>query len=351
MSTTVRKKRKLKKGVKILLVILAIFLLLAAGGQLFIGSMLNKMNKTPAIAQHEAGIAEEVRRTPVNKNIFNFLLFGADRSTVSGDEGMERADATKIISLDKVNKTVKIASLQRDTMVWIPDPVNDFSKLNHAYWWGDADLAIRTVNLNYDMNITKYVTFSMAGLEAMVDELGGVDIYLTKAESTYFQDGLIKQTNYQEGMFHLSGHEARAYAQLREIDNDYHRMNRQNVLIKTILSQLKDCSVKEILGLVETVMPYIETNFTNAEIELWLTRMLTYDLKNIETQDVPKGDEEDRWTEVEYNGYPYISILRNYEKMIQDLYEFLYGIKDYSISKQAAGIQDDIYQKFADELK
>ena len=62
MSTTVRKKRKLKKGVKILLVILAIFLLLAAGGQLFIGSMLNKMNKTPAIAQHEAGIAEEVRR-------------------------------------------------------------------------------------------------------------------------------------------------------------------------------------------------------------------------------------------------------------------------------------------------
>ena len=109
--------------------------------------------------------------------------------------------------------------------------------------------------------------------------------------------------------------------------------------------------MKEILGLVETVMPYIETNFTNAEIELWLTRMLTYDLKNIETQDVPKGDEEDRWTEVEYNGYPYISILRNYEKMIQDLYEFLYGIKDYSISKQAAGIQDDIYQKFADELK
>ena len=351
MSTTVRKKRKLKKSVKILLVLLAILFLIGAGGQLYMGSLLNKMNKTGTMGQHEAGIAEEIRHTPVNKNIFNFLLFGADSNTFSENEGMDRADATKIISLDKANKTIKIASLQRDTMVWIPDPVDDFSKLNHAYWWGDADLAIRTVNVNYDMNITKYVTFSMTGLEAMVDELGGVDIYLTKAESTYFQDGLIKQTNYQEGTFHLSGHEARAYAQLREIDNDYNRMNRQNVLIKTILLQLKNSSVTQLLSLVETVMPYIETNFTNAEIELWLTRMLTYDLKNIETQDVPKGDEKDRWAEVEYNGYPYIIILRNYEKMVQDLYEFLYGMKNYSISTQAAGIHDDIYQKFADELK
>ena len=353
MSNNTRHKRKLKKGAKVLIVFLIILAILLTTGLfafLFVSHFLNRMNKTDAISENAADIAEEVRRNP-NKDIYNFLLFGADRSAVTGDTGMERADATKLISLDMKHKTIKIASLQRDTMVWIPEPVNDYSKLNHAYWWGDADLAIRTVNLNFDMNVTRYVTFSMAALEALVDELGGVDIYLTAAESKYFEDGLIKDTNYVEGTFHLTGHEARAYAQLREIDNDYYRMNRQNVLIRTVLEKLRECSPSRLLEIAEIIMPFIETNFSNTEITTWMTRLLTYDLSNIETQDVPKGDGEEMWASISYNGYSPCYILRSYEKVIQDLYEFIYGIKDYKVSSQAAKIQSDMYKKFERALK
>ncbi|MBR3127612.1 MAG: LCP family protein [Solobacterium sp.] len=352
MNAKRRKKRKLKKGAKLLSVLLVFLLVLlsaAVGVHLYLGTILNRMNKTETMSASTANIVEEVQQKTANTHVFNFLLFGADRNSIEEFSAMERADATKIVSLDMRNKTVKIASLQRDTMVWIPDPVTDYSKLNHAYWWGGPDLAVRTVNMNFDMNITKYVTFSMAGVEAIVDEIGGVDIYLTRAESTYFQDGMIKNTNYVEGTFHLNGKEALAYARLREIDNDYNRMNRQTNLIRTIITKLSGSSVSEILSVINAVMPYIETNFTNFEIERWLTRILSYDLRNIETQDVPMDDGKAIRASIEYNGYSPCYVLRDYEKVIQDLYAFLYGMTDYEISSQAKEVQKKLYEKFGGE--
>ena len=352
MNARKKRKRKLKKGVKLVSVLLVIMLILlsaAVGVHLYLGTMLNRMNKTETMSVSAANIVDEVQQKTKDAHVFNFLLFGADRNSVEEFSAMERADATKLVSLDMRNKTLRIASLQRDTMVWIPDPVSDYSKLNHAYWWGGPDLALRTVNMNFDMNITKYVTFSMAGVEAIVDEIGGVDIYLTRAESTYFQDGHIKNTGYAEGTFHLNGKEALAYARLREIDNDYNRMNRQNTLIRTVVNKLSGSSVQEILAVVNTVMPYIETNFTNFEIERWLTRILSYDLRNIETQDVPVDDGKAIRASIEYNGYSPCYVLRDYEKVIQDLYAFLYGMTDYEISSQAKEVQKKLYEKFGGE--
>lgn len=353
MSYRRRKRRKLKKGPKIIAVILVILLILMSGLFLFAGSILNRMEKTDTMSRTEADIAEEVMEQVSNYQVFNFLLFGADSNDFEDEKvAMERADATKIISLDMNRKTISIASLQRDTMVWIPEPVNDWSKLNHAYWWGGADLAIRTINMNFDMNITKYVTFSMTGVEKVVDAVGGVDIYLDEAESEYFNNGFIKETGCVPGVYHLNGREAMNYARLREIDNDYNRMNRQNIVIKAIISKMADCTLTQMLSVVTSVMPYIETNFTNLEIETWLARIISYDLGNIRTQDVPKGDGEELWAAIEYNGYTPCYILKDYQKVIVDLYGFLYpGLYNYRISMQALEIQSELYRKFADELQ
>jgi len=350
-----RRKRRLKRGAVpliVFLVILGLLLCVGLGAFLYFGSMFNRMEKTETMEQNEAGIAQEVLDQTSQYHVFNFLLFGADSNEFEDSAvAMERADATKIVSLDMDRKTISIASLQRDTMVWMPDPVNDYSKLNHAYWWGGADLAIRTINMNFDMNITKYVTFSMQGVEAIVDSIGGIDIYLDEIESEYFNNGFIKETGCVPGVYHLNGKEAMAYARLRETDNDYHRMNRQNVVIQTIISKLSDCTVPQLLTVVQSVMPYIETNFTNLEIEMWLSRIISYDLQNIRTQDVPKGDLAELWAAIEYNGYSPCYILRDYQKVITDLYSFLYpDMYHYSISMQALEIQSELYRKFANEL-
>ncbi len=335
----------------VVLVILLLLLCIWIGAFLYFGSMFNKMEKTETMTQNEAGIAQEVLDQTAEYHVFNFLLFGADRNEVEDFSAMERADATKIISLDMDNKTISIASLQRDTMVWMPDPVNDYSKLNHAYWWGGPDLAIRTVNMNYDMNITKYATFSMQGVEAVVDAVGGLDIYLDEKESEYFNNAYYKETNCIPGVYHLDGKQSLYYARLRETDNDYYRMNRQNVVIQAIVSKLSGCTVPQMLTVVNAAMPYIETNFTNLEIETWLSRIISYDLHNIRTQDVPKGDQAELWAAIEYNGYSPCYILRDYQKVITDLYSFLYpSMYNYRISMQALEIQSELYRKFANEL-
>lgn len=355
MNSSRKKKRKLKKGALAVLIVLAVLFLILCLGLflfLFVGSVLDRMEKTETMTQTEAEVAPEVIELETEGDVFNFLLFGADENEYEeGDAAMERADATKIISLDKRNKTISIASLQRDTMVWIPGPVNDYSKLNHAYWWGGAPLAIRTVNMNFDMNITKYVTFSMTGVEKVVDAVGGVDIYLNAAESEYFNNGFIKETNCVPGTYHLNGKEAMSYARLREIDNDYNRMSRQNVVISAVVSKLSECSVPEMVRIAASVMPYIETNFTNMEIELWLSRIVSYDRGNIRTQDVPMTDRAEIYKYIEYNGYSPCYILEDYGKVVQDLYEFLFGIKDYKVSQQAQKIHSDLIGKFAPELK
>ncbi len=44
----------------------------------------------------------------------------------------------------------------RDTYIPIPD--RQGNRINSAYAFGGPELAIRTVNENYNMNIQKYVT-------------------------------------------------------------------------------------------------------------------------------------------------------------------------------------------------
>ena len=77
--------------------------------------------------------------------------FGVDKN---GDETDVHSDAMKILSLDAKNNIAKITSIQRDTLIYIPVVKQDFEKLNHAYAYGGADLAIQTINYNLDLYIS-----------------------------------------------------------------------------------------------------------------------------------------------------------------------------------------------------
>ncbi len=65
--------------------------------------------------------------------------FGVDKN---GDQTYGHSDAMKILSLDAKNNIGKITWIQRDTLSYIPVVKQDFEKLNHAYAYGGADLAL-----------------------------------------------------------------------------------------------------------------------------------------------------------------------------------------------------------------
>ena len=117
--------------------IIILIILLIGSGFLITHHYYSQMATTERLEQSDVGILNELVEKEEDSNIVNIVVLGIDRD---GDGSNGRSDAIKVISLDMNNKKVKLTSFQRDTLIYIPDPENDFDKLNHAYWYGKAPL-------------------------------------------------------------------------------------------------------------------------------------------------------------------------------------------------------------------
>lgn len=147
-------------------IILSILMLLIGGGFIFanyvINSTLDQMVMTESITKEEAGITEQIIQKEEESKVVNIAVFGLDQN---GDGSDGRSDAMKVLSLDTENKRAAVTSLQRDTLIYIPAEVQDFDKLNHAYAYGGAKLAMQTINYNFDLDLTRYVSFNFDAIE------------------------------------------------------------------------------------------------------------------------------------------------------------------------------------------
>ena len=85
-----------------------------------------------------------------------------------------------ILSIDEKNKKIKMSSIMRDTYVKIKG--HGETKINHAYAYGGPQLAIRTLNENFDLDIRNYVTVDFFNLEKIIDAIGGVTIDVKQDE-------------------------------------------------------------------------------------------------------------------------------------------------------------------------
>lgn len=251
-------KKAKKRLIIVLSSILALILVVFVAGNLYIDSILNKMNKTDEFE------ASEVNANELDGDVVNIALFGIDQD----DYGNARSDVIKIISLNFDDKKINITSVQRDNLVYQPMQ-GRYEKLNHAYAYDGVQGAISALNYNLDLDITQYVQFDFDSVVNIVDILGGVDITMTDAEAAQLGIG-------GGGTYHLNGTEALAYSRIRKIDSDYERMQRQNNVIDALLAKVSDQSAMGLLDVVNDVMPYIETNVSNGSIKNYATSYITF---------------------------------------------------------------------------
>jgi len=309
------------------------------GVNLYLDSFLDKTEEGEVIDGNEV-INEEVIISKEADEVVNFLIVGADN--LQNDIGREnsfveeRSDVMKVISLDYTTKKIKITSLDRDVVEYFPlEGYEDYYRFNWAYSWGKSKLCIATINYNLDLDITKYVSTSFAGFIAIIDEIGGVDIELTKAEADAFNgDGnsnAIMNIEAKEGINHLDGYDALAYARQRYVDSDYNRMQRQTNVIKKVVEKVKGLGYKDLLSLVNTLLPYVSTNLTNDEIKEYLVDVLSFDLNNIETTSYPEKVNED-YVYWNYNSDMGGYILKDYESEVIRLHKYIYEVEDYEVS-------------------
>lgn len=308
----------LKKWKRIVVYVLIALILLALIAFATVYGIYNSFRTD--INEDNLGISSEIQDKYGDSDIFNVALFGVD--TRDEDSFSGRSDTIIIASVDKKNNVVKLTSILRDSYVAIEGHKNQ--KITHAYAFGGAELAIKTINQNFGMNITDYATINFYKLADAIDILGGIDIEVTEAERKHLNDIGDDENpdfNYldEAGAVHLNGEQAVVYARLRKIDSDVARSNRQRKVIEALIVQAKKVSPAKYAEMVRTMMSLCETSLSFSEI-MSFAPMITKDI-TIQTLTIP-GDEENAIGGMYEGAWVWRYDL---SEATQHIHEFIYG--------------------------
>lgn len=271
----------MKKRSKISLVILGItlsILLIIVGGVYWYGSHLfNKIEKVE-IDTNDVGIKEEVQEklSEYSDSVINIALFGIDAE--EGSAG--RSDSIIIATIDTTHKKLKLTSIMRDSYVTIADRGQD--KINHAYAFGGAQLAIKTLNENFDLNIEDFVAVNFTTMPKIIDKLGGVTIDITSEEVSHIP-GIDSV-----GTYTLTGEQALAYSRIRYASGgDYVRTDRQRTVLNKVFEKILATNVTQYPSLLSEILPMVKTSLDYSEILNLGNEVLKMGATNLEQERFP----------------------------------------------------------------
>lgn len=271
------------------------------------------------INEENLGISDDIYNHFGDTDIINVAVFGIDTRDENSFKG--RSDSIIIVSLNPVEKTVKLTSILRDSYVAIEGHKNQ--KITHAYMFGGAELAIKTLNQNFHLNIQDYATINFYKLADAIDVLGGVDVEITESEMHQINDigddeGKVIEQVTEYGKVHLNGDQAAVFVRLRKYDSDVARSNRQKMVINALLDQARKVKPSDYGKVVKTIMSLCETSLSFSEV-MSLVPLINQDVK-IQTLTVPNEEEA---TGGIYNG----AWVWRYDlnAASQKILEFIYG--------------------------
>ena len=265
----------MSKGKKITLWIIGIILVsvlgVAGGVYIYANSLLNKIEKVE-IDTHNVGISDEVEEklSKYDDSITNIALFGID----AGEDGIGRSDSIMIATIDSHNKKLKLTSIMRDSYVNIEG--HGLDKINHAYAFGKSELAIKTLNENFDLNIEDFVAVNFSSLPKIIDKIGGIDLDIDSEELEYI-NGYIRNINTinntnspaiaSAGIQHVDGTQAMAYCRIRYTSGgDYKRTERHREVLSKIFAKISSLSPTSYPSLLSDLLPMVSTSLDASEI-------------------------------------------------------------------------------------
>lgn len=251
-------------------------------------------------------------------DIINFVLFGSDSRDISNMEA-GRSDTIMIVSINTIKKNIKLISIPRDTYVEVPGYGK--TKINHAYAYGQEALSIKTINSNFNLNLTEYTTIDFNGLVNVIDKVGGVELALTPEEKKYI--GIKDERLQSSKKVLLNGTEALKHSRNRTIGNDFTRANRQRDVMEALLYKIFALDMEDILAMSDDLLSQVTTNINTLKYATLLSEIYSNKssyLSNIVSKQVPT--EEYASGKMIDGIYYFVSDI---EKAKLDLYNTIYG--------------------------
>lgn len=290
-----RKTKKKKKSIwsKILtgFLILLLAILVTGGGYLY--GLFNKLD-TVALDDSDLGISPQSDFSQYDnyKKIKNIALFGVDAE----DGGVGRSDSIMVVTIDPEHNKLKVTSFMRDSYVNIEG--HGMDKLNHAYAFGGPQLAIKTLNQNFGLNIEDFATVNFSSLPIIIDILGGINLEITSEEIQYI-NGYIDHLNSisgtrsphitSSGMQHIDGTQALAYSRIRYTSGgDYERTQRHRLVLSALFEKLSNTPASSYSSILNSLLPYVQTNLGTSNILSLGTKVLGVGNGTLEQERFPR---------------------------------------------------------------
>ncbi len=194
-------------------------------------------------------------QTQDGKNIIRLYISGID---TRGSEIINtRSDVNIIATINTDTRQMLLVSTPRDYFVPLSISNGVPDKLTHAGIYG-IDVSMDTLGMLYDISLDKYFRLNFAGFIKIIDALGGVDV---NSDAAFSAGGY----TYTEGVNHLNGEQALAFARERYAfqDGDRARGRHQMEVIRAVMQKVLS---PELLSHYTEVLNGIEgcfdTNFS-----------------------------------------------------------------------------------------
>lgn len=265
------------------IVIIAVFLVILFGlscyaaFQQYLGYIAKEVKDDEVIQENELSCVDV-------KGYVNIVLLGVDSRSMEKDAlKAANTDAIIVVSMNERNKDVNVVSVFRDTYLRMGD-TSTYEKINAAYYFGGAQMAMKSLNQAMDLNIKKYVLFNFKMVADLVDAVGGIKVDVKEREidelNKYTKETAkhIGQKKYKKvkkpGKQKLEGVQAVSYGRIRKgVGDDFRRTSRMRTVIKKVTKKLKKKNLWQLKRIMEKCLDDCKTNLSQNDMIGFAQRM------------------------------------------------------------------------------
>ena len=341
-----KRRRRRSRGLMIPVIVVLLFVVVAAAGIGYLSSLWGKVDSANFKASDvvvNSDLPESIRKEL--KEYRTIMIFGVDSRDNSTLQSGTLADSNIICAINRSTGDVKLLSIYRDT--YVETTGGEHMKLTEVYSKYGAEEQLSTINKNFDMYVTEYVTVNWRAVALTIDKLGGIDLDMTAAECegiNKFINEVINSTgiessrvSVQDGTQHVDGIQAVTYCRLRKgLGDDFKRTERQRTVIGKTLSKAKQAGIPTVINVCNEVFPGLSSSLSLPEVLTLAGGMGKYNI--IDSAGFPFENEAPNTCRNFL--YP-VTLASN----AAELHEYLYGNTDYAPSETVRSLSEAVAEE------
>lgn len=274
-------------------------------------------------------MSDTFRRAMHEDGVYNILLLGVESiGNINMSSG--RSDSIMIATINTKKNTLGLTSLMRDSYVNIPGHYK--TRINAAYSLGGIPLVYETIAENYGLRLDGAVAVGFDVFQKVVDDLGGIDIEITKEECDY-----LNHTNYiskksnrnlKPGLNHMNGNQALGYARVRKVAtldgsrDDMGRTSRHRRVMNAIFNKVKKSNPMTLLTLLDTIFSEVQTDIKKSNASSYLAALMDLSIEGVPL-DTMRLPEDGAYFGEKINGAWVLGV--DWEKTKNALTNFVFG--------------------------